>query len=102
MISSFYVVIQQLESHILAPNIVGSSVGVHPLLVIFALLAGAQMGGILGMIASLPLLAMLKHSGDLLRFQDVEGALGRGRRHRADPGQVGGAAAAEGPATGCA
>ena len=57
-----YFVIQQLESHILAPNIVGSSVGVHPLLVIFALLAGAQIGGILGMIASLPLLAMLKHT----------------------------------------
>jgi predicted PurR-regulated permease PerM len=57
-----YVVIQQLESHILAPNIVGSSVGVHPLLVIFALLAGAQIGGILGMIAALPLLAMLKHT----------------------------------------
>jgi predicted PurR-regulated permease PerM len=57
-----YFVIQQLESHILAPNIVGSSVGVHPLLVIFALLAGAEIGGILGMIASLPLLAMLKHT----------------------------------------
>ncbi len=57
-----FFVIQQLESHILAPNIVGSSVGVHPLLVIFALLAGAQIGGILGMIASLPILAMLKHT----------------------------------------
>ncbi len=57
-----YLVIQQLESHILAPNIVGSSVGVHPLLVIFALLAGAQIGGVLGMVASLPLLAMLKHA----------------------------------------
>ena len=57
-----FVVIQQLESHILAPNIVGSSVGVHPLIVIFALLAGAQIGGILGMIAALPLLAMLKHT----------------------------------------
>jgi predicted PurR-regulated permease PerM len=57
-----YLVIQQLESHILAPNIVGSSVGVHPLLVIFALLAGAQIGGILGMLAALPILAMLKHT----------------------------------------
>jgi predicted PurR-regulated permease PerM len=57
-----FFVIQQLESHILAPNIVGSSVGVHPLVVIFALLAGAQIGGILGMLASLPLLAMLKHT----------------------------------------
>jgi predicted PurR-regulated permease PerM len=64
-----YLVIQQLESHILAPNIVGSSVGVHPLLVIFALLAGAQIGGILGMIAALPLLAMLKHT---LTFYDFK------------------------------
>ncbi len=64
-----YVVIQQLESHILAPNIVGSSVGVHPLVVIFALLAGAQIGGILGMLASLPLLAMLKHTLTFYEFK---------------------------------
>lgn len=57
-----YFVVQQLESHILAPNIVGSSVGVHPLLVIFALLAGAQIGGFLGMLAALPLLAMVRHT----------------------------------------
>ena len=62
-----FFVIQQLESHILAPNIVGSSVGVHPLVVIFALLAGAQIGGILGMVAALPLLAMLRHT---LTFYD--------------------------------
>jgi predicted PurR-regulated permease PerM len=64
-----YLVIQQLESHILAPNIVGSSVGVHPLVVIFALLAGAQIGGIIGMLASLPLLSMLKHT---LTFYDIK------------------------------
>jgi len=64
-----YFVIQQLESHILAPNIVGSSVGVHPLLVIFALLAGAQIGGILGMLASLPILAMLKHTLTFYEFK---------------------------------
>ncbi len=62
-----YIVIQQLESHILAPNIVGSSVGVHPLVVIFALLAGAQIGGFIGMIAALPVLAMLRHT---LTFYD--------------------------------
>ena len=64
-----YFVIQQLEAHVLAPNIVGSSVGVHPLVVIFALLAGAQIGGLLGMIAALPLLAMLKHT---LTFYDFK------------------------------
>jgi predicted PurR-regulated permease PerM len=62
-----FLVIQQLESHILAPNIVGSTMGVHPLIVIFALLAGAQIAGILGMLAALPLLAMLKH---VLAFYD--------------------------------
>lgn len=62
-----FFVIQLLESHVLAPNIVGSSVGVHPLVVIFALLAGAEIGGILGMIASLPLLALLRHT---LTFYD--------------------------------
>ncbi len=77
MVVIVYVVIQQLESHILAPNIVGSSVGVHPLLVIFALLAGAQIGGILGMLAALPLLAMLKHT---LTFYDSSS--------RERPGQV--------------
>jgi predicted PurR-regulated permease PerM len=64
-----YVVIQQLESHVLAPNIVGSSVGVHPLVVIFALLAGAQIGGILGMLAVLPILAMLKHTLTFYEFK---------------------------------
>jgi predicted PurR-regulated permease PerM len=64
-----YFVIQQLESHILAPNIVGSSVGVHPLIVIFALLAGAQIGGIVGIIASLPLLAMLRHTMQFYQFE---------------------------------
>jgi predicted PurR-regulated permease PerM len=63
-----YFVVQQLESHILAPNIVGSSVGVHPLIVIFALLAGAQIGGIVGIIASLPLLAMLRHTLQFYKF----------------------------------
>ncbi len=62
-----YLVIQQLEGHILAPNIVGSSVGVHPLVVIFALLAGAEIGGFLGIIASMPLLALLRHT---LTFYD--------------------------------
>jgi len=60
--------IQLLENHILVPNIMGASVGVHPLVVIFALLTGAEVGGVLGMLAVLPLLAMLRHTMD---FFDV-------------------------------
>ena len=47
----------------------GSSVGVHPLIVIFALLAGAQIGGIVGIIAALPLLAMLRHTLQFYQFE---------------------------------
>lgn len=53
-----FVFIQQIEGHILVPNIMGSMVGVHPLVVIFAVLAGAEMRGVLGMVLALPLVAL--------------------------------------------
>ncbi len=61
--------IQLLENHILVPNIMGASVGVHPLVVIFALLAGAEVGGILGMLAVLPLLAMVRYTLDFFQVR---------------------------------
>jgi len=42
------------------PRIVGKGVGLHPLMVIFALLAGAQIGGVLGMVLAIPLFASLR------------------------------------------
>ncbi|MBO8163891.1 MAG: AI-2E family transporter [Brevibacillus sp.] len=54
------VVIQIVEGNILSPNIVGRSLKLHPLLIIFALLAGETLGGIVGLIAAVPLLAVLK------------------------------------------
>ena len=42
------------------PRIIGKGVGLHPLLVIFALLAGAQIGGVMGMILAIPFFASLR------------------------------------------
>lgn len=67
-VALIYFIVQMLENHILVPNIMGATVGVHPLVVMFALLAAAEVGGILGMLAVLPLLAMLKHT---LTFFDL-------------------------------
>jgi predicted PurR-regulated permease PerM len=53
-----FIVIQQLEGHVLVPNVMGSVVGVHPLVVIFAVLAAAEIYGIVGMILALPLVAL--------------------------------------------
>lgn len=53
-----FVFIQQVEGHILVPNVMGSMVGVHPLVIIFAVLAGGEMRGVVGMVLALPLVAL--------------------------------------------
>ncbi|MGE5422562.1 MAG: AI-2E family transporter [Ignavibacteriales bacterium] len=53
-------VIQQLESNLLSPKIVGNRVGLHPLLVVFALFSGGELFGIWGMLFAVPTAAMLK------------------------------------------
>ena len=55
-----YLVIHQLEGHIVVPRVMGQALGAHPLLVIFALLAGNELFGVAGALLSLPLLAMAR------------------------------------------
>jgi predicted PurR-regulated permease PerM len=52
--------IQQVEGHIVVPKVMGNALRLHPLLVIFGLLAGAEIYGILGVFIALPLLAVLR------------------------------------------
>ncbi|NLT35639.1 MAG: AI-2E family transporter [Gaiellales bacterium] len=68
-VALIYLGVQQLENHILVPNIMGSTLRIHPLFVIFVVLAGAQIAGILGMLAVLPLMAMLRHTLDFYQFR---------------------------------
>ena len=46
--------------YVIAPRVLGKGIGLHPLLVIFALLAGAAMGGPLYMILAVPVVASLR------------------------------------------
>lgn len=59
IIAIVYVVIQQVESHLLVPVVMRRTVGLNPLVVILALLVGAKLGGILGMFLAVPLAAVL-------------------------------------------
>ncbi|WHY76290.1 AI-2E family transporter [Neobacillus sp. WH10] len=52
--------LQFLEGNILSPYIVGKSLHMHPLVIMFALTAGGEIGGILGLILAVPVLAVLK------------------------------------------
>jgi predicted PurR-regulated permease PerM len=54
--------LQQLEGHIVAPQIFGHTLRINPLLVIFALLLGLQLLGIIGALISLPILAVLRET----------------------------------------
>ena len=52
--------IHQIEGHIVVPNVMGSALRLHPLLVIFGLLAGGEIYGLPGALVALPLLAALR------------------------------------------
>jgi predicted PurR-regulated permease PerM len=52
--------VQALEGNLITPNVVGSTIKVNPLAAIIALLVGAQIWGVAGMILSLPATAVLK------------------------------------------
>ncbi len=53
------VLVQQLESHVLQPFILGRSVKIHPLGVIFAIATGAILAGIVGTLFAVPTLAVV-------------------------------------------
>lgn len=50
---------QVLEGFYLTPKFVGTQVGLHPVWVIFAVMAGGQLGGFLGILLALPIMAIL-------------------------------------------
>ena len=50
----FYLALQQTESHVLAPLILGKTIGLHPVTVVIALLIGGKLAGILGILLAVP------------------------------------------------
>ena len=50
---------QLLESYVITPKLVGDRIGLHPMAVIFAVMAGGVLFGFLGMLLALPVAAVL-------------------------------------------
>jgi predicted PurR-regulated permease PerM len=59
--------LQQLEGHVVAPNVFGQALRINPLLVIFALLLGGQLYGFIGAFMALPIAAVIRESVDYFR-----------------------------------
>ena len=53
--------LQQFDGLILGPKILGSSTGLKPLWVIFAITLGGAYGGVLGMFLGVPVVAVISH-----------------------------------------
>ena len=53
-------IVQQIDNQLLAPQIVGNSVGLHPVFTMMAILIGGNVGGLLGMLIAVPLAASFK------------------------------------------
>jgi predicted PurR-regulated permease PerM len=71
-ISALWVVIlflgiHQIEGHVVVPKVMGSALRLHPLLVIFGLLAGAEIYGLPGVFVALPTLAALRAIWEFFR-----------------------------------
>jgi predicted PurR-regulated permease PerM len=62
---SIFIAGNLLEGYVLTPRLVGDRVGLHPVWVLFALLAGASLFGFLGVLIAVPTAAVV---GVLVRF----------------------------------
>jgi predicted PurR-regulated permease PerM len=59
-VALLFVFIYQVEGHVVVPNVMASALRLHPLLVIFGLLAGGELYGLPGVLLALPTMAALR------------------------------------------
>jgi predicted PurR-regulated permease PerM len=57
-----FIGLQQLEGHVVAPQVFGHTLRINPILVIFALLLGLHVDGVIGALVALPILSVLRET----------------------------------------
>jgi predicted PurR-regulated permease PerM len=64
-----YVLIQQFEGNFLTPRIQGNALQVHPIIVLLAVIGGAQLAGLTGVVFAVPALAVVRVIFDFFRVR---------------------------------
>jgi predicted PurR-regulated permease PerM len=59
LVLALFVIVQQLEGYLLTPLVMKKAVGLNPVVVILALMIGAKLGGVLGIIVAVPIATAL-------------------------------------------
>jgi predicted PurR-regulated permease PerM len=80
--------VQQLESHVLQPFLLGKAVHVHPLAVILAIACGSIIAGIVGALVAVPFAAVANAVGKHLLLDEAPDELVEELEENADEGQV--------------
>ncbi len=57
-----FIAIHQFEGHVVVPQVMGDAVGVHPLVVIFGVLIGDELYGLVGIVLAVPVVVILKET----------------------------------------
>jgi predicted PurR-regulated permease PerM len=55
-----YFTLRQIEDNFIIPNVMGPLVRLHPVVVIFAILAGGALGGAFGLFIAIPMAAVVR------------------------------------------
>lgn len=82
------IAVQQLESHVLQPVLLGHAVSIHPLAVILAIAAGSTVAGIVGALAAVPFAAVLNAVGKHLLLKESEAELEEELEESAEEGSA--------------
>jgi predicted PurR-regulated permease PerM len=81
LVCGVFVVGQLLEGYVLVPKLVGDKIGLHPVAVIFAVLAGGYLFGFLGVLLALPaasvILVLLRYLTERYRMSELYTETGR-------------------------
>jgi predicted PurR-regulated permease PerM len=68
-------IIQQIKDNILAPKLMGEFIGLNPLLIFLAILLGAKIAGVLGVLIAVPVAGTIKGTIDAIRLQHQPSSL---------------------------
>lgn len=95
MTMAVYMAVQALESFLLSPWIEGKSSGLHPLMIVVALLIGGQLAGLLGLLLAIPVASSLKTLAARLVLPEIRRLAEPPQAERRAPPSAGGGEKAE-------
>jgi predicted PurR-regulated permease PerM len=81
-VAAIAVTLDQINSNIVAPRLLGNLTGLNPVWVVISLLIGAKLGGVLGLLVAIPIASFIKdiadswRAGELKKLNEVDGSVG--------------------------